>query len=264
MRHSHFARSVMAVSAGAWIALATPGTALAQKAVFNVKVASEAGGPIAGATVYINDLAISVPTDANGNATLTTPADRGKARSVNLRVRALGFAPMGRTVSLAEGNSRILFELKPDSNLASEVPLIERGRASYKPSIAPGGGQVSTISAQADPFGQHLFPPELVMQYQDAISLKDAQRAALQTAIQEAQSQVIKMQWALALEGEKLGKLLSPASLDEKEVVAQVDRIIMAEREIKRAQMMLLVRIKNTLTVEQQAKLRQLRGGDQF
>ena len=118
---------------------------------------------------------------------------------------------------------------------------------------------MAATPGQVDPFATYMFPPELVMQYQDAISLKDDQRAAIQGAIQEAQSKVMPMQWALAQESEKLSKALDTTTVDEKAAQAQIDRIIGVEREIKRAQMNLLIRVKNALTPEQQARLRQLR-----
>ena len=113
--------------------------------------------------------------------------------------------------------------------------------------------------AQADPFARFLFPPELVMQHQGEIQLQEAQREALQAAIQEAQSTVLKMQFAMSAEGEKLTRLLDMPKVDEKEVLAQIDRILGIEREVKRAQVTLMVRIKNTLTPAQQARLRELR-----
>lgn len=121
-------------------------------------------------------------------------------------------------------------------------------------------GPGAQIPGQPDPFGRFLFPPELVMQHQGQIGLQEAQRATLQTAIQDAQATMLKMQFALAAEAEKLTKLLEAPRLEETEVLALVDRILMIEREVKRAQVRLMVRIKNTLTEEQQAKLRQLRG----
>ena len=125
---------------------------------------------------------------------------------------------------------------------------------------AQGAGPGAQMPGQPDPFGRFLFPPELVMQHQGHIGLQESQRAALQSAIQEAQATTLKMQFALAAEAEKLTTLLEAPRLEEKDVLAQVDRILGIEREVKRAQVTLMVRIKNTLTEEQQAKLRQLRG----
>jgi Spy/CpxP family protein refolding chaperone len=121
---------------------------------------------------------------------------------------------------------------------------------------------VAATPGQVDPFATYMFPPELVMQYQDAIALKDEQRSTIQSAIQEAQARMLQMQWAVAQESEKLNKTLDTTTVDEKAVQAQIDRIIGVEREIKRAQMTLLIKVKNALSAEQQAKLRQLRGGD--
>jgi Spy/CpxP family protein refolding chaperone len=111
-----------------------------------------------------------------------------------------------------------------------------------------------------DPFRGFLFPPELVMQHQGEINLQDSQRTSLQQAIQQAQTKFVDVQWKLSAEGEKLARLLQNATVDETQVLEQVDRILALERDMKRAQMGLMVRIKNTLTPAQQAKLRELRG----
>jgi Spy/CpxP family protein refolding chaperone len=54
--------------------------------------------------------------------------------------------------------------------------------------------------------------------------------------------------------------LLKQPKADEAQVAAQLDKVLAAEREIKRAQISLLVRIKNDLTEEQQHRLQALRG----
>src|SRR5437588_7924416 len=56
---------------------------------------------------------------------------------------------------------------------------------------------------QQDPFGRYLFPPELVMQHQGDINLQEAQRATLQSAVQQAQAKFVDVQWKLSAEGEK-------------------------------------------------------------
>jgi hypothetical protein len=47
--------------------------------------------------------------------------------------------------------------------------------------------------------------------------------------------------------------------VDETQVLEEVDRILALEREMKRTQISLMVRIKNTLTPAQQAKLMEIR-----
>ena len=110
-----------------------------------------------------------------------------------------------------------------------------------------------------DDFGRNFFPPELVMQHQGEIGLQDAQRAALTSAVQQAQGKFMDVQWKLSAEGEKMSKLLQPTQVDETQVLEEVDRILALEREMKRTQIGLMVRIKNTLTAAQQAKLMEIR-----
>jgi len=98
-----------------------------------------------------------------------------------------------------------------------------------------------------------------VMQHQSEIGLQDSQRAALASAIQQAQGKFTDVQWKLSAEGEKMGRLLQPAQVDETQVLEEVDRILALEREMKRTQISLMVRIKNTLTPAQQAKLTEIR-----
>jgi Spy/CpxP family protein refolding chaperone len=110
-----------------------------------------------------------------------------------------------------------------------------------------------------DPFARYLFPPELIMANQRAINLTDAQRNSLQQAMADAQGKFIGLQFKMSSEVEKLQSLLQPASVDEAKVLDQVDRVLSVEREVKRAQLSLMIRIKNLLTEQQQARLGVLR-----
>jgi Spy/CpxP family protein refolding chaperone len=122
----------------------------------------------------------------------------------------------------------------------------------------------STAAAQApaakpDPFSRFLYPPELVMANAVDIDLTDAQRATLRAEILKAQATFSELQWRVSDEGIKLGKLLAPASVDEGAVTAQVEKILQVEYTMKKMQLQLLVRVKNALTLAQQAKLDALR-----
>jgi Spy/CpxP family protein refolding chaperone len=110
-----------------------------------------------------------------------------------------------------------------------------------------------------DPIAQSLFPPELVMKYRQEINLDDGQSKALKEAIQNAQAKFLDLQWDAQAEAEKLAQLLNARPVDENAALAQVDRVLNREREIKRTQISLLVRIKNLLTDAQQNKLTELR-----
>jgi Spy/CpxP family protein refolding chaperone len=110
-----------------------------------------------------------------------------------------------------------------------------------------------------DPIGRNLFPPELVMQNQEAVGLNDEQKTFLKTEIRQAQVKFTDLQWKLQDEMEKMASLIKQPHPDEQQVLAQLEKVLGFEREIKRAQIALLVHIKNKLTPEQQARLEDIR-----
>lgn len=122
-----------------------------------------------------------------------------------------------------------------------------------------GGSLVAQQPPGRDPLGENLFPPDLVMSHQKAIGLDDAQKSFLRSEVLKAQTRFTELQWQLQDAMEALTTLLKQNTVEEQQVMAQFDKVLSAEREIKRAQIGLMVRIKNKLTPEQQARLRQLR-----
>src|SRR6266536_3848249 len=110
----------------------------------------------------------------------------------------------------------------------------------------------------ADAVAENLFPPELVMQHQSQIKLTENQRNALMAAIQKAQGHLVELQQRLQKEMEALGALLKKDDVDEQGALAQFDRVLNEEREIKRARLALVLQIKNKLTTEQEVKLREI------
>jgi Spy/CpxP family protein refolding chaperone len=110
-----------------------------------------------------------------------------------------------------------------------------------------------------DPIGQSFFAPELVIQHQEAIGLNEEQKTYFKTEIRQAQLKFTELQWKLQDEMEKLISLVKQPRVEEPEALAQLEKVLAVEREIKRAQVTLLVRIKNKLTPEQQAKLLEIR-----
>jgi Spy/CpxP family protein refolding chaperone len=111
-----------------------------------------------------------------------------------------------------------------------------------------------------DPIGANLFPPELVMQHQQEIGLSDEQRSYITGEIQQAQKRATDLQWQLQREVETMSELVRHDTIDETRTIAQLDRVLAAEREIKRIQLTLVIRIKNRLTPDQRARLTALRG----
>lgn len=127
--------------------------------------------------------------------------------------------------------------------------------AAQQPAPAPVPGP----QPGPDPLGQSFFPPELVMQNQQAIGLTDEQKSYLRTELRDAQLKFTDLQWKLQDEAEKMVALVKQPHVDEQQALAQLEKVLSVEREVKRAQIALLVHIKNKLTPEQQAKLEDLR-----
>ena len=121
--------------------------------------------------------------------------------------------------------------------------------------VAPAFAQ----HAQDDPIARNLFPPELVMNHQNEIGLREDQKASIRNEIQKAQLKFVDMQFRLQDESEKMVLLLRQRPIDESKVLSQAETVMNLEREIRKVQLSLLIRIKNTLTEEQQLKLSSLR-----
>jgi Spy/CpxP family protein refolding chaperone len=111
-----------------------------------------------------------------------------------------------------------------------------------------------------DPIGQQLFPPDLIMAQSQRIHLDDKQRAAIKSEVQSAQSKFFDLQWDLKEAGETMAQMLQQTPVDERRVLEQADKVMDLEHQIKKIQLTMLIRIKNTLSAEQIAQLRQLRG----
>jgi Spy/CpxP family protein refolding chaperone len=115
---------------------------------------------------------------------------------------------------------------------------------------------------QADPMAKALFPPELVMQNQEAINLTETQRNSISKEMQEAQSEFMSVQWGLSKETGKIKSLLEKEKPSEQDVLDQFEKIVALENKIKRKQIILLIRIKNLLSHEQQEKLQKIKGNE--
>lgn len=109
-----------------------------------------------------------------------------------------------------------------------------------------------------DPIGQNLFPPDLVMQNRQALGLTEEQKAAIKDELMKASARFNELNWQMQDEMETMANLTKGTTVDEQRVLAQLDKILNIEREVKRTQLTLSIRIKNKLTTEQQTQLQQM------
>ena len=97
------------------------------------------------------------------------------------------------------------------------------------------------------------------MSQSEQIGLSEKQRATIKGEIQKMQTKFLDAQWDMQEQTSKMTQLLQQSPADETKILEQADKIMALEREIKRAHLTLLVRIKNALTTEQIAKLEAMR-----
>ena len=104
-----------------------------------------------------------------------------------------------------------------------------------------------------------LFPAELVMENKAALALLPAQQEAITKELDRTQSELVKLQWQLQTEKDRLVEVLGAAKVDETRSRQAAESLMKAENAIKASHLGMLVRIKNVLTPAQQDQLRTLR-----
>jgi len=113
-----------------------------------------------------------------------------------------------------------------------------------------------------DVFAQALFDPQLVLRHAQDIGLTAAQRRTILDELKATQVALGPLQANMTEPALDLVELLGQPRVDETRLVAKMDQVLSIENEVKKKQAVLLVRIKNVLTPDQQARLRQLRSAE--
>lgn len=235
-------------------------TAFAQGATITGTVRSAHGQALQAANVRIPTLNVSYGTAEDGTYRIVLAPDRVRGQTVTLSARAVGFKPQTKEITINAGTQSHDFTLEFDANRVSEVVVTGPGAKETK-TLAftvdrSGGVYVPTASA---PFSQHLYPPELIMQNQGRLKITESQREAILQEIYKVQATAAQVQWRVSDESEKLNQLLERENVQESEALAQADRMMTWEIAVKRAQLTMLIRIRNLLTAEQKAMLKDLR-----
>lgn len=92
-----------------------------QVATITGRVITEEGQPLRSANVFINELNISVATDASGIYSLSVPSSRLQGQAAVVRARAVGYAPQSQRIAMAPGTQTADFELRQEVTQLSEV-----------------------------------------------------------------------------------------------------------------------------------------------
>jgi len=109
-----------------------------------------------------------------------------------------------------------------------------------------------------DPFAGAFFPPEVVILARDRIALTQEQQDALHACVDKTVSRSDELRARLQKETAALSALANKDRVDEAAIGAQLDKVLAVERELKHLHVGMAVTIKNLLTPEQQAKMREI------
>ena len=110
-----------------------------------------------------------------------------------------------------------------------------------------------------DPLAHLMFPPDMIMGHARQLNLTDEQKAFMRAEIQKSTVTFQELQWKLQYQMELLHETMKSTSVNEVQALAQLDKVLEIERDIKRLHIGLAVRLKNRLTPEQQEQLHKMR-----
>jgi hypothetical protein len=112
----------------------------------------------------------------------------------------------------------------------------------------------NTVLAQ-DIFQENFYMPELVLKYWEEAGLSADQVEKIKEIYNRNLPNYDSKKWHLDAEMVKLEKLITESAVDVKASVAQLVKSLEFEADIKKMKLEMLVKVKNILTPEQQAKL---------
>lgn len=104
---------------------------------------------------------------------------------------------------------------------------------------------------QKDPFQGKLFAPNVILEHQDALGLTREQFTAIRGAVVEVQGAVAEHEWDLREAYMQAMKYLDESPVDESKVMESIQAALLAENEVKKLQVGLLIKLRNLLTDEQ-------------
>ena len=102
-----------------------------------------------------------------------------------------------------------------------------------------------------DVFKGKLFAPNIILENRDALQLSKEQFTAIRAAVVKVQAGVAEHEWDMQEAYQALMLELDKTPVDEGRVLDHANTALLAENQVKKKQMAMLVRLKNLLTAEQ-------------
>jgi hypothetical protein len=112
---------------------------------------------------------------------------------------------------------------------------------------------------QKDVFKGKLFAPNIILEHQDALDLSKEQFTAIRAAVVEVQGSVAEHEWDLREAYQRIMADLDESPIIEEQVIQNVEAALLAENEVKKLQVAMLIKLRNLLTDEQMNYLQSVR-----
>lgn len=118
------------------------------------------------------------------------------------------------------------------------------------------------IHAQAppnDPVGSKLFAPEFIGANAETISLSESQQEKMRAIVERSKPHFVELGTKLKEAAEALGKAIEQSGADRAAIMPLFEKVQDCEREMKRAQLGMLIELRGILSEEQRTWLTQLK-----
>ena len=121
--------------------------------------------------------------------------------------------------------------------------------------IASFGMGTAYAENPKDVFQGKLFAPNIILEHREQLQLSKEQFTAIRKAVVEVQAGVAEHEWDMQEAYQALMLELDKSPVDEESVLEHANKALLAENQVKKKQMAMLVRLKNLLTDDQVAYL---------
>ena len=117
--------------------------------------------------------------------------------------------------------------------------------------VASLAGPATSAEGRGDPFRGKLFPPNVILEHQQELALSKEQFTRIRKTVVDVQADIAEYEWDMREAYQRLMRELDQRPVSEEAVMKHADTALMAENEVKKRQMAMLVRVRNLLTEAQ-------------
>ena len=117
---------------------------------------------------------------------------------------------------------------------------------------------LNQVQAQ-DVFQSEFFNVDMILKYRSEIDLSEEQAKTIKSLYNSSMSEFNSLKWDLDYAFKELKEAISPAKVDLELAESKMQTVLELEEKLKMQRLAMFVELKNELTSEQQAKLKELR-----